>query len=81
MADLDPETEVVAWLNITLAWLAYHEKFLGDERQADEEERKLLIALIAISTGVKDVREFKVPVEIGQRLLECYDDLGKGMID
>jgi hypothetical protein len=31
-------------------WLAYHEKFLDDEELADEEEKKLLGALIAIPT-------------------------------
>lgn len=41
------------------------------------EEKKLLGALIAISTGVSDVSRLNVPVEVGSRLLQCYDDVGK----
>jgi hypothetical protein len=65
------------YLNITAAWLAYHEKFLKDEALTDEEEKNLLAALIAISAGVEEVSKLKVPVEVGRRLLECYDDFGK----
>ena len=57
--------------------MAYHEKFLGDETLPDEDERKMLGALIAVSTGVEDVAKLNVPVEVGRRLIECYDDLGK----
>ena len=77
MRDMHPESEVALWCSITAAWLAYHEKYLGDEALPDEEEKKLLSALIVISTGVKDVAKLSVPVEVGRRLLECYDDLGK----
>src|SRR5580704_5848126 len=55
MRDMHPESEVALWCSITAAWLAYHEKFLDDETLPDEEEKKLLSALIVISTGVKDV--------------------------
>ncbi len=77
MRDMHPEDEVALWCSITAAWLAYHEKFLGDKTLTDEEERRMLGALIAISAGVEDVSKLKVPVEVGRRLLECYDDLGK----
>jgi hypothetical protein len=77
MRDAHPETEVALWCSITAAWLAYHEKFLNDETLPDDEEKKLLGALIAISTGVEDVTKLNVPVEVGRRLLQCYDDLGK----
>jgi hypothetical protein len=77
MRDMHPESEVALWCSITAAWLAYHEKFLNDETLPDEEEKKLLAALIAISTGVEDVSKLNVPVEVGCRLLECYDGLGK----
>jgi hypothetical protein len=77
MRDMHPESEVALWCSITAAWLAYHEKFLGDEALPEEEERSLLGALIAISTGVDDVAKLNVPVEVGRRLLQCYDDLGK----
>jgi len=77
MRDMHPEDEVALWCSITAAWLAYHEKFLKDEALPDEEEKQLLAALIAISAGVEDVSKLKVPVEVGRRLLECYDNLGK----
>jgi hypothetical protein len=77
MRDMHPENEVALWCSITAAWLAYHEKFLGDEMLADEEERKLLSALIVISTGVEDVTKFGVTVEVGRKLLQCYDDLAR----
>src|SRR5882757_6422858 len=74
MRDMHPEDEVALWCSITAAWLAYHEKFLKDEALPDEEEKKLLAALIAISAGVEDVSKLKLPVEVGRRLLECYDN-------
>jgi hypothetical protein len=77
MRDLHPESEVALWCGITAAWLAYHQKFLNDEALPDEEERKLLAALIAISTGVEDGNKLGVPVEVGRRLLACYDGLAK----
>ena len=78
MRDMHPESEVALWCSITAAWLAYHEKFLNDETLPDEEERKLLGALIVISTGVEDVAKLNVPHEVGRRLIQCYDDLRKG---
>jgi hypothetical protein len=78
MRDMHPESEVALWCSITAAWLAYHEKFLGDETLPDEDERKLLGALIAISIGVEDVAKLNVPVEVGRRLIPCYNDLRGG---
>jgi hypothetical protein len=75
MRDANPESEVAIWASITAAWLAYHEKFLNEETLPDAEEKKLLAALISISTGVTDVAKLGVPVEAGSRLLECYDGL------
>jgi len=77
MRDAHPGREVGLWCSITAAWLAYHEKFLNSEVLPDQDEKKLLGALIAISTGVEDVSMLKVPAEVGRRLLQCYDDLGK----
>ena len=59
------------------AWMDYHEKYVGDDLP-DNEERKLLAALIAISTGFEDVSKLSVPIEVGKRLLQCYDDLAGG---
>jgi hypothetical protein len=55
MRDMHPEREVAIWCGIAKALLAYHEDFLGNETLPNEEERKLLGALVAISTGVQDV--------------------------
>src|ERR1022692_3524310 len=77
MRDMHPEREVALWCGITAAWIAYHEKFLNADVLPDDEEKKLLAALIAISTGVQDVKKLGVPSNVGRRLLKCYDDLGK----
>jgi hypothetical protein len=63
MRDMHPEREVALWCGIAKAWLAYHEDFLGNETLPKEEERKLLGALVAISTGVEDVSKLNMPVE------------------
>ena len=77
MRDMHPEREVAVWCGIAKAWLAYHEDFLGNETLPKEEERKLLGALVAISTGVQDVSKLNVPVEVGRRLFACYIDPSK----
>jgi hypothetical protein len=74
MRDMHPEREVALWCGIAKAWLAYHEDFLGIETLPNEEERKLLGALVAISTGVEDVSKLSVTVEVGRRLMQCYAD-------
>jgi len=43
----------------------------------DAEEKKIISALIGISTGITDVKKLPVPQEIVVRLLECYDGLGQ----
>lgn len=77
MRDSDPESEVAIWTFITGAWISYHDQYLGDDYLPDDEEKKLIAALIAISTGVEDVDTLGVPAEIGQKLLDCYDSLGE----
>jgi hypothetical protein len=77
MRDMEPESEVAVWCGITAAWIAYHEKHLCDEVLPDEDEKKLLGALIAISTGVEDVDALGVPVDVGRNLMACYDTLGE----
>ena len=77
MRDMHPESEVALWVRITMAWLAYHEDFLANETPPNDEERSLLGALIAISTGVEDVAKLNVPVDVGRRLIRCYDDPAK----
>ena len=77
MRDTNPEDEVVVWCSITAAWIAYHEQHLDDELLPDEDETKLLAALVSISTGVEDVSVLEVPEEVGRKLLACYDELGR----
>jgi hypothetical protein len=74
MRDMRPESEVALWCNIAKAWLAYHEDDLVNKTLPNEEERKLLGALIAISTGVEDVAKLNVQAEVGRRLLKCYNN-------
>ena len=76
MRDMHPEDEVAIWCCITAAWLNYHEEHLEDELLPDDDEKKLISALIAISTGVEDVDALGVPTDVGRKLLECYDNLG-----
>ena len=76
MRALHPEDEVALWCNITTAWIDYHEKFLDEELLPDDEEKKVLGALIAISTGVDDEEKLGVPSDVGRRLMACYDELG-----
>ena len=52
--------------------------FLDDQLLPDEQEKRLLAALIAISTGNHDATKLNVPEEIGRRLLRYYDDWAKG---
>jgi hypothetical protein len=75
MRDMHPESEVALWVRIAKAWLAYHEDFLANETLPNDEERKLLGALIAISTGVEDVTKLNVPVEVGRRLIRSYNGI------
>ena len=77
MRDMHPESEVAVWCGITTAWIAYHEKYLGEEVLPDEDEKKLVGALVAISTGVEDVAKLPVSADVGQKLLDCYDALGE----
>jgi hypothetical protein len=72
MRDAHPHREVNVWIRITKAWLAYHEDFLANKTLPDEQERKLLAALTAISSGVQDVARLNVPVEVVRRLVQCY---------
>lgn len=81
MRDAHPEREVAVWCSITAAWIAYHEQYLDNEYLPDEEEAKLITALIVISTGaytgVEDVQALGVSEDVGQKLLACYDALGE----
>ena len=77
MRDVHPENEVAVWCGITAAWIAYHEEYLDDKYLADDEEKKLIGALIVISTGSRDLEKLNVPEDVGRKLLECYDQVGQ----
>jgi hypothetical protein len=72
MRDMHPEREVAVWCRIAVAWHTYHMEYLGGKLHAEKDERRILGALLAISTGVDDPGSLGVPVELGQKLLECY---------
>ena len=74
MRDTNPKDEVIVWASITAVWIDYHTLHLDDELLPDEE-KKLLAALIAISTGVEDAEALDVPVDVGRELLACYNAL------
>lgn len=76
LRDTSPQEEVAVWCSITAAWIAYHEKHIGNALLTDSVEKKLLAALIAISTGVQDPAALGVPTDVGHKLLECYGDPG-----
>lgn len=78
MRDADPESEVLLWSCIASAWVDYHQKHLGGQALPEDEEKKLLAALLVISTGVEDVEKLGVPKEVGEKLLACYDELREG---
>ncbi len=65
MRDAEPEGEVLIWSAIAAAWIGYHKQHLGDELLPEADEKKLLAALLAISTGVEDVEALGVPVVNG----------------
>ncbi len=73
MRDAHPENNVGLWLGITTVWIDYHEKYLDDLVMSDADEKKLLSALMAISSGTDDPSKLGVPSKIGQRLWDCYD--------
>ena len=75
--DAHPDVEVAMWSRISLAWIAYHVQYLGCKPLPDPEEEKLLASLIAISTGVDDVKNLIVRRHVGKRLLACYRNVGK----
>ena len=54
----------------------YHEQHRDDELLPEEDRKKLLLAaLVVISTGVEDAEALGVPVDVGRKLLACYDAL------
>ena len=75
MRDSNPESEAIVWSIITGAWIKYHEKYLYDEMLPDDEEGKLISALVAISTGADNPAGLGVDPEIARCLIECWNDI------
>ena len=75
LQEANPEQAVAGWIVIMLVWMDYHEKYLDGENMSDADERKLLSALIEISSGAEDPAKLGVPVQIGRRLFDCYEEL------
>ncbi len=47
---------------------------MGNQSLPIEEERKLLGALVGIASGMEDMSKLNVPVEVGRRLVQCYEN-------
>jgi hypothetical protein len=73
MREESPDVEVAIWNSIATAWSDFRQKYVGDVPLPLDEEKSLLAALIAISMGVQNVEKLGVPVEVGSRLLACFD--------
>lgn len=72
MRDSRPEDEVAIWCSIATAWYEYHDRFLDGNGLPDDQEEKIVAALIAISAGEEDTQSLPVTAEVGARLLACY---------
>jgi hypothetical protein len=73
----DADNEIVVWHRITVAWQSYQEKFGGLKTLPVAEGKKILGALGQIVAGASDAKKLGIPVEIGRRLLQCYEELKK----
>lgn len=71
MRDSLPQDEVAIWCRIATAWYEYHDKFLDGDRLPDDQEEKLVAALVAISAGEDDMESLPVSAEVGARLSAC----------
>ena len=70
--DSRPENEVAIWCRIATVWYANHARFLDNDRLPDNQEEKIVAALIAISAGEEDFHSLPVTAEVGAQLLACY---------
>lgn len=76
MRDPEPEQEALAWMRITAAWDAYHQQYLNEEVLDDDEEHKIVAALISISDGERSATALPVAPDVGKKLLDCFRALG-----
>jgi hypothetical protein len=73
MREESPDTEVVIWHSIAMAWGEFHKKHVGRIQLPHDEEKMLIAVLFAISKGIQQLERLGVPVEVGSRLLACYE--------
>lgn len=74
MREKTPAIEVAVWNSITVAWDKFHQKYVGRMQLPLGEEKTLIAALVAISMGVQKAESLGVPVIVGVRLLDCFDE-------
>lgn len=70
-----PGVEVAIWNRIAMAWTDFHQKYIGRIQLPVGEEKTLIASLFAISKGFQELEKLGVPVEVGSRLLACYEGL------
>lgn len=75
MRDMHPEREVAVWFRMAKAWHSYHERFTESKALPVEDEQKIIGVLIAISTGVRETKDFSVSATVAERLIECWDSI------
>jgi hypothetical protein len=73
MRDMHPEREAAVWCRIANAWYAYHERFTDLKVQSVEDEREIIGALIAVSTGVRKTQDLPVSPTVAEQLIACWD--------
>jgi hypothetical protein len=70
--DSRPAYRVALWCRIASVWYEYHDRFLDGGLLSDDQEKKIVAALIAISAGQRDTQSLSVATEVGARLLTCF---------
>lgn len=73
MRDMHPEREIAVWCRIANAWHSYHERFTDLKVQSVEDEREIIGALIAVSTGVRETQDLPVSPTVAEQLIACWD--------
>jgi hypothetical protein len=72
MGDSCPEDEVDIWCRIAATWYVYHDEILHGVRLPDDQEEKIVAALVAISAGEDDMQSLPIAAEVGTQLLAYY---------
>ena len=72
MGDSCPEDEVAIWCKIAATWYAYHDKVLRGVRLPDDQEERIVAALVAISAGEDDMQSLPVGAVFGAQLQAYY---------